>query len=68
MAGKIFYRERVKSKEGAKSPRFRIMAVSDANIKVYGEHFRKKELKQLAHDTGCDLVELERDPNASHKR
>lgn len=66
MAGKIFYRERVKAKEGAKTPRFRIMAVCDANIKVYGDHFRKKELEQLAAAAGCELVELKRDPKAAH--
>lgn len=64
MAGTIFYRERMKSKEGAKSPRFRIMAVSGIDLKVYGSHFRRKELQQLADAVNCDLVHLERDPKA----
>ncbi|WP_028579494.1 hypothetical protein [Desulfogranum japonicum] len=61
MAGKIFYRERIKSKKGAKSPRFRIIAVCDADIKIFGNHFRKKELEHLARAAGADLIELERD-------
>jgi hypothetical protein len=61
MAGKIFYRERVKAKKGSKSPRFRIIAVNDVDLKVYGNHFRKKELEQIAKFSGADLVELERD-------
>jgi len=64
MAGKIFYRERVKSKEGGKTPRFRVMAVSDVSLKVFGDHFRKKELEQIAASVGCELVELQRDPKA----
>lgn len=61
MAGKIFYRERTKVKEGAQAPRFRILAVSDLNLKVYGNHLRKKELKEIADECGAKLVELKRD-------
>lgn len=67
MPGKIFYRERVKGQEGARKPRFRIMAVCDANLKVFGEHFRKKELEQIAAAANCELVELQRDPNSEGK-
>jgi len=58
MSGKIFYRERTKVKEGAKSPRFRIIGVADANLKIYADHLRKKEIEQIARETGCDLVQL----------
>jgi len=69
MAGQIFYRERAKAKEGSKSPRFRVLAVSGIDLKVYGSHFRKKELEQLAKTAGADLVALARDKNAaSHKK
>ncbi|PIE57797.1 MAG: hypothetical protein CSA33_07075 [Desulfobulbus propionicus] len=61
MAGKIFYRERIKAKKGSKSPRFRIIAVCDVDLKVYGNHFRTKELQLLAEATGAELVELQRD-------
>ena len=64
MAGQIFYRERTKSKEGSRSPRFRVIAVSGIDLKVYGAHFRKKELEQIAKATGSDLIALERDKNA----
>ena len=62
MAGKIFYRERVKAKEGQRTPRFRIVAVSGLDLKVYADHLRKKELAQLAKETNAELVALERDP------
>jgi len=64
MAGQIFYRERVKAKEGSHTPRFRVMAVSNIDLKVYGEHFRKKELEQIAKATGAELIALERDKDA----
>lgn len=64
MAGSIFYRERVKAKEGSRTPRFRVIAVSGIDLKIYGNHFRKKELEQIAKATGADLVALERDKNA----
>lgn len=60
MAAKIFYRERIKSKEGSKSPRYRIIAVSDLNLKVYADHLRFTELEQLADETGAKLVEMKR--------
>ncbi|PID72218.1 MAG: hypothetical protein CSB34_03950 [Desulfobulbus propionicus] len=59
MAGKIFYRERMKVKEGTKTPRLRVVAVSGVDLKVYGNHLRKKELKQIAKETNCELVMLE---------
>lgn len=68
MAGQIFYRERSRAKEGSRTPRFRVVAVSGIDLKVYGNHFRKKELDQIAKATGADLVTLERDPDAAQKR
>lgn len=58
MAGKIFYRERVKSTEGKKLPRFKLVAVADVNLKVYGKHLRKSELEQIASAVGAELVLL----------
>lgn len=60
MAGKIFYRERLKSKEGLHSPRFKIVAVSGVDLKVYGHHLRKTELKQIAKAVDAELVALKR--------
>ena len=68
MAGQIFYRERTKAKEGGRNPRFRVVAVSGIDIKIYGNHFRKKELEQIAKGTDSELVPLERDKNAAIKK
>jgi hypothetical protein len=58
MSGQIFYRERLKVKDGSKTPRFRIAAVAGIDLKVYADHFRMNEMKQLADATGAALVEL----------
>jgi len=62
MAGQIFYRERLKSREGSKSPRYRIVAISGVDLKVYADHLRMAELKQMALATKSDLIALERGP------
>ena len=59
MAGKIFYRERTKVGKGEKKPRFRLVAVADVNLKIYGQHLRKSELDQIAEALGAELVLLE---------
>lgn len=66
MSGQIFYRERTKAKEGAQTPRFRVVAVSGIDLKIFGTHFRKKELEQIAQATGSALVALERDKKSKH--
>ena len=58
MSGKIFYRERKKVKDGAQTPRYRVIGVSGADLKVYADHLRMGELKQLAAEVGADLVAL----------
>ena len=58
MAGKIFYRERGKVGKGEKKPRFRLVAVADMNMKIYGKHLRKNELDQIAETVGAELVLL----------
>lgn len=68
MAGKIFYRERGKVKEGSKTPRFRVLAVSGIDLKIYGNHFRKKELEAIAKSTDAKLVVLERDKKSKTKK
>ncbi len=67
MAGKIFFHERGKVKEGSKTPRFRVLAVSGIDLQIYGNHFRKKELQKIAKATNSKLVALERDPKAKTK-
>jgi hypothetical protein len=58
MAGKIFYREREKVTEGKKQPRFKLVAVADVNLKVYGKHLRRSELEQIASSVGAELILL----------
>jgi hypothetical protein len=65
MSGQIFYRQRAKAKEGSRTPRFRVIAVSGVDLKIYGNHFRKKELEQIAKTTGAELIAVERDENAA---
>lgn len=60
MSGKIFYRERKKVKDGDKKPRFRLVAVSDCNIKVFMDHWRLSELEHLSRETGAELVLLQK--------
>jgi hypothetical protein len=58
MAGKIFYRERVKNTEGKKQPRYKLVAVADVDLKVYGKHLRRSELDQIASAVGAELMLL----------
>mgnify|MGYP001553878723 CR=1 FL=1 len=67
MAAKLFYRERRKVKDGEKKPRFRIVAVHDCKLKVFMDHFRMNELKQLAKETGAELVALKGGENKGKK-
>ena len=58
MSAQIFFRERQKVKDGAKTPRFRIVAVCDVDLKVYAKHLRLGELEQLAAAAGAELIAL----------
>ncbi len=55
---KIFVRERRKIQEGEKKPRFRVVGVSGGGIKLYVKHMRRNELRQVASDTGAEIVYL----------
>jgi hypothetical protein len=59
MATKIFVRERRKVEKGEKKPRYRVVGVSGGELKIYADHFRKKELDQIALETGATIVWLE---------
>jgi hypothetical protein len=58
VSGKIFYRERRKTAEGAKQARFMVVAVADVNLKMFGKHLRKSELEAIAEAIGAELVAL----------
>jgi len=62
MSGKIFYRERQKMTDGAKQPRYVIVAIAGADLKVNGKHLRMSELKAIAEGIGAEMVALPRGP------
>jgi hypothetical protein len=59
MAMKIFVRERRKVEKGEKKPRFRVVGVSGGELRIYADHFRKKELEQIAQETGAAIIWLD---------
>ncbi len=59
MATKIFVRERRKVEKGEKKPRFRVVGVSGSDLKLYARHIRKKELEQIAGESGAQVVYLD---------
>lgn len=59
MASKIFVRERRKVEKGEKKPRFRVVGVSGGDVKIYAMHIRKKELDQIARESGAEVVYLD---------
>jgi hypothetical protein len=64
---KIFVRERRDIGKGAGRPRFAIIAVEGADLKVYAPHIRKAELEKLAEDIGAQIVYLPRGEKASQE-
>jgi hypothetical protein len=58
MAGHIFIRERRKVEMGEKKPRFRVVAVSGADIKFKVNHVRKQEIEEIAKLTGAEVILL----------
>ncbi len=63
MSAKIFYRERLKVGKKEKKPRFRLVAVLNIDIDIYTDHLKKKELEQIAKETGAELILLKHAPN-----
>jgi len=54
----IFVRERRKSHDGEKQPRFRVVGVSGGNLRIHLTHIRQQELDQIAEITGASVVYL----------
>ena len=61
---KIFVRERRHVGQGAGRPRFAILAVEGADLKVYQTHIRRLELEKLAESIGAEIVYLPRGESA----
>jgi hypothetical protein len=66
MAGKIFYRERTKAKEGEKKPRYLLVAVAGIDLKFHAKHVRRNELEAIALEVGAELVQLGRDEHGAY--
>jgi len=62
---KIFVRERRHIGEGAGRPRFSIVAVQGADLRIYHTHVRRAELEKLAQEAAADIVYLPRGEHAS---
>ncbi len=62
--GRIFVRHRQHIKQGSGQPRFAIVAVEGANLKVFRYHVRRAELEAIASDIGAELVYLPRGEHA----
>jgi len=62
MAGKIYYRERRIVKDGERKPRFRVVAISECNLKIYADHLRLAELEHIAGETEAELICLRKGP------
>jgi hypothetical protein len=46
--------------DGARQPRYILVAVADLDLKVYGNHLRMSELRHIAESVGAELIELPR--------
>ena len=57
---KIFVRERRHAARGTGRPRFAIIAVQGADLKVFRSRVRRAELETLAAETGAEIVYLPR--------
>jgi hypothetical protein len=64
MMSKIFVRERRHIGQGAGRPRFAIVALEGADLKIYAPHVRKAELEKLAEAVGAEIVYLPRGEKA----
>ena len=67
MAGKIFYRERIKVGEKEKKPRFKLVAVADVYLNFHADLLMKRELEEIAAAVGADLVLLKAPQDGSVK-
>jgi hypothetical protein len=60
LMSKIFARERRHAKRGTGRPRFAIVAVQGADLKVFKSRVRRAELETLAAEMGAEIVYLPR--------
>jgi len=68
MKMKIYVRERMKVREGAKQPMFRIVAVTGGTLQIELAHFRKFEIEEIAKEVGAELIYFEEIPDDEKKK
>ena len=64
---KVFVRERRRSDPGEKKPRYRVVGISGADLKIHAKRVRKCELDEIAKHTGAEIVYLARDGKGDGK-
>jgi hypothetical protein len=55
---KIYVRERMLSKEGSRTPRFRIVATQGGDLRFHADHIRKVDLETIAGDLDAEVIYL----------
>jgi hypothetical protein len=55
---KIFVRQRRDVTKGKQRPRFAVVAVQGTELQFYRPFLRRKELEQIAAETGAEIVYL----------
>lgn len=60
---KIFVRHRRHVGQGAGRPRFAIVAVQGADVKIFKTRVRRAELEKMASEIGAEIVYLPRGEN-----
>ena len=58
---KVFVRERRRSEQGEKKPRYRVVGIAGGDLKIHAKRVRKCELDEIAQHTGAEIVYLARD-------
>jgi len=70
---KIYVRERTRSKEGGRNPRFRVVATEGGELRFHADHLRKTDIETIAKDLGAEIIQLpgrehsEKDPKEELK-
>ncbi|MGA9141306.1 MAG: hypothetical protein WBZ29_13855 [Methanocella sp.] len=55
---KIYVRERIRNKEGSRSPRFRVVATEGGDLRFHAEHLRQIDIETIADDLGAEVIHL----------
>ncbi len=64
---KIYVRERTKSKEGGRNPRYRVIASQGGELRFHADHLRKVDIETIAKDLGAEIVYMPEREHAGKK-